>query len=808
MSNRTLPLLLAGISFTLLAFEIVLLRVLSFLQWYHFAYLIISLALLGFASSGTLFILFRHIWLRWPHATGSLALTLSGVSMAAGRHLLAWIPMDNFLAVWQPSELVWPLLLGLLLFLPFLFGAFFIILCFNLHPRRIGPLYGANLLGSGAGSMGALLLLELWHPLAIPYGLAMMTVFLGLFPARRHGTVTFIGILSLILVTWLWLNPSDARMSQYKPLARALTLPGTELWREIPSPMGVISVIRSPHLRPAEGLSLSYQGEVPPRPRVFLDGASLGILPMGIRPGRPMPIPHSLLSLPYRARNVQKALILEAGTGLEIQRAQMHGVRDITAVEKNKSLLHLLAHGIPGYVSVYETPGVRAVSSGSRGFLRHDRNRYDLIVIPPVEGLAGMISGMQSLYENYLLTVEAVSAMYDHLGKEGMIVIAARLDEPPRRPLKLFALLAKSLREKGIRDPSSHLVAVRSWNMVEMMLSRSALKEREIERITRFADREGFDLLYPIDPTHPEKSPHHRLADDSLPGNLAGLAAANGKDPDSPFSLSPPTDDKPYFAHFISLRALPYMWRTFGPAGMVLLEWGYVLLGVTLILLGLAGFCLVLLPLGIWRTKKGHSAGPLRMLVYFAAIGAGFMFVEILFIQKFMLILDEPVYAVASVITSVLVFAGLGSMLSARLGHPPETIILRSGVALILTLGMFPFLLAAISDAVSGQPVILRTGLVISVLAPPALIMGLFFPTGIRALEETGNKTLIPWAWGINGFVSVISPPLATLSSLNLGFLAMGAMGLCFYLLAILSRPKANDAPSVPAIARHRVSAH
>lgn len=789
MNDKTLSLLLFGISFTLLAFEIVLLRALSFLQWYHFAYLIISLALFGFAASGTLFVLFRNFWLNRARKVGLLALLLTGISMAACRHLLAYIPMDSFLAVWHPSELIWPALLGLLLFLPFLFGAFFIILCLSLHASRIGVLYGANLLGSGAGSLGALFLLYLWHPLTIPYVLALATTALGLLLIRRDGTLIFIATLGLALIAWLGLNPSEARMSQYKPLARALLMPETEIRQEAFDPMGVISVVRSPHLRSAEGLALSYQGDIPPRPMVFHDGSLLGALPTEIKPGGPMPILHSLLNLPYMVRSPQKALVLEAGTGTEIQRAQMHGVRDVTAVEKNRNLLRLLATGIPEYVSIYKTGGVRTIISGSRGFLRRDENLYDLIVVPPVEGLAGMVTGMQSLYENYLLTVEAVSGMHDRLSDRGMLAVSAWLDEPPRRPLKLFALLAETLREKGVNDPGLHLVAVRSWNMVIMLMSKCPINGDELGRAAGFAEDEGFDILYPPVPALSEERLYHRLADNSLPGNLAGLAATPAKKPDSPFYLSPPTDERPYFAHFITLRALPYMWQSFGVAGLVLLEWSYVLLGITLILLGLAGFCLVLLPLWLWQRRRKTLPRPSRRLIYFAAIGAGFMFVEILFIQKLVLILDEPVYAVDGVVATLLVFASVGSMLSARISSPPGKIILWSVAGLLLLLTLFHVLLPVLSEAITIQTTTWRSGFVIAILAPPALVMGLFFPTGIRALEQAGGETLIPWAWGINGFVSIISAPLATLSSLNFGFIAMGAMGMAFYLLAAFCRP-------------------
>jgi len=176
-NNSATPLLLFGISFCLLAFEITQLRILAILQWYHFAYLIISLAMLGFAASGTALSLGRNFWFRHPQHVAMSSLLLTALSMAAANYILALIPMDLFITIWRPIGWLWLILLCLALFLPFLFGAFFIIYVFNAAPRQIGFYYSANLLGSGAGGLGAIAMFYHWHHLDVP-GLLSFVVWL------------------------------------------------------------------------------------------------------------------------------------------------------------------------------------------------------------------------------------------------------------------------------------------------------------------------------------------------------------------------------------------------------------------------------------------------------------------------------------------------------------------------------------------------------------------------------------------------------------------------------------------------------
>lgn len=812
--HRLTPVLLFGLSFGLLAYEVVLLRILTYLQWYHFAYLVISLALLGFGASGTLLHVFRPFWRRHVDLVFASTLLLTGITMAALKPLLAVIPMDSFLAVWQPWRLWGLALLCLMLFLPFFCGAFGLILVFSAAPGRIARYYSANLLGSGVGALAGLLLLYLWHPLDIPPLLAAGIGLLGLMQAgsawfrerslcrgRRGAAYPALGLTGLAAIVLLvWAAPFRTPMSPYKALSRTRLMPETEVLLERAGPLGVLTIIQGPTLRSATGLSLSYQGEIRPQTAAYLDGNPLGSLPLLDDTSAAAPLRHTSFALPYRVRSFgpgqrgpTRVLVLNAGTGSEVHQALMEGSGAVTAVVRHKELLRALDYLTEAearLTTVYREARVQVIVTEPRSFLHRDREWYEVVMIPPVGGVVSASAAIQAVYEDNLLTREGVAAMVRRLSPEGLLCVTTWLDSPPRRPLKLFGLLAAAM-------PGDHLAAIGSWNVFTAVLSQRPWTPDELERIRRFAVDEGFDLLYLPNGVGDEGAmTYHHLADTTLVPTLAALAqgiSSRGAVP-SPFHLAPPTDNRPFFHHFLTLRSLPIMRHTLGTAGVMLAEWGYVLLWITLCLLAAGGAGLILLPLWLSRRSAARDR-PLRSagrrtrdkppgLLYFGAIGCGFMFVEIMLIQKLVLVLGDPVFAAAAVITALLVFAGVGSMLSGMWVRTAGKLV--PGMAAVIVL-LLAALFIVVSRFASGWAALapgVRFAMVIGALAPLALAMGIFFPMGIRHLDDAGAGHRIPWAWGVNGFASVVTTPLATIVALNLGFPIVGSLGAGCYLLA------------------------
>ncbi|UCH11343.1 MAG: hypothetical protein JSU61_05490, partial [Fidelibacterota bacterium] len=515
-----------------------------------------------------------------------------------------------------------------------------------------------------------------------------------------------------------------------------------------------------------------------------------------------VPLRHTSFALPYRVRSFgpaegapRRVLVLNAGTGSEVHQALMEGSRSVTAVVRNPDLLYTLerlAKRDSSLLTIYEQPGVEVVRQEPRGFLYRETGPYDVIMVPPLGGVTGAAAAMQAVHEDHMLTLEGIGAVLERLSPEGLLCLTTWLDIPPRRILKLTALLAGALERTAWAADSAtedHLTVIGSWNAATVVLSRRPWSTAERARTRQFAELEGFDLWFPSGGE--QATTFHLLADTTLVADLQ-LLARGRSDPEelaSPFHLRPSTDDRPFFHYFLTLRALPIMRDVLGTAGLMLAEWGYVLLWITLALLVVGGAGLILLPLWLTRGVRVSLTGdaaerPPLSLFYFAAIGCGFMLVEIMLIQRLVLVLGDPVYSAAAVITALLVFAGVGSWISQRPAAARAGMLPGAVVLMILLLVMLLGCIALFGSGWAGLAKGGRFILVIVSLIPLALVMGVFFPTGVRWLDTGQASHLIPWAWGINGFASVVTTPVATIVALSLGFRVVALLAAGCYLLA------------------------
>jgi hypothetical protein len=688
---------------------------------------------------------------------------------------------------------------------------------FSMAPRKIAVYYGANLLGSGSGALAGILLLYLWHPLVIPRILALLlTVVAALFmlppqfqDRSRHNVRTFpatlafsaAGLAAVVLLGWA--VPLDPAMSQYKALSRTQQLPATEVLLEEYSPLGVTNLVQGPTLRAAAGLSLSYGGIIRPQIAAFIDGNPVGVVPLLDDTLGSAPLRHSSQALAYQLRpasddggNLRQVLVLNAGAGSEVHQALMHGSNLVTAVVRDGNMLDMFGHLSrikAGQGDVYVEPRVETAVTDARSFLYRGSQQYNLIMIPPLGGILNTATAMRSIHEENLLTEEGIVALMQRLTPDGILCLSTPLDNPPRRPIKLFGLLAAAHRQSASDkslSSSDHLAAIGSWNMFTILYSQQPWTSEERARIIDFAANEGFDLLYL--PGHRDSMLFHELADSSLVTFLKVLASSTASRPaiPSPFNLIPPTDNRPYFYHFITLRSIPLLHDTLGRSGIMLAEWGYVLLWITLALLIIVGAILILIPLWInygrlpTSRKNALPAVPQLSLWYFGVIGFGFMLIEIVIIQKLVLILGDPTFAAAGAITALLVFAGLGSILSGHKSrYSPYLVPAAAGLVLLILATMF-FAISHFAVGLAGLSDIFRFALVTVCLLPLAMALGIFFPTGIGWLKAAQADHIIPWAWGINGFASVIAAPVATIVALNLGFIAVASLAILCYLAA------------------------
>jgi hypothetical protein len=357
------------------------------------------------------------------------------------------------------------------------------------------------------------------------------------------------------------------------------------------------------------------------------------------------------------------------------------------------------------------------------------------------------------------------------------------MDYPARAPLKLLATLVDALEHLNIRQPHFHIAAIRSWGTISFVITKTPLTELEIRNIRRFCDQWQFDptLLPGLQPE--ERSRYHQLQDSSFFQNIDLLFSAgkNALYEEYDFDIVPATDNSPYFSQYIRWKNLPHLAESFGNRSIPFFEIGYLLVIFTLAQIAAVSFVLVLLPL-FRRGWKGTNKP--AVLFYFGGIGVGYMFVEMALIQHFTFYFGHPVYAAAAAISVLLLFSGFGSFVSGYIAGKKK-VLLFVLTAIIGLLFIYSGILMTVLQQTVQASLPAKLLIVLLLTAPLAFCMGIPFPFGLAHLARTRAHE-VPWAWGLNSCVSVISTALATLIAVESGFamvIGLAALAYCFPLI-------------------------
>jgi hypothetical protein len=396
-------------------------------------------------------------------------------------------------------------------------------------------------------------------------------------------------------------------------------------------------------------------------------------------------------------------------------------------------------------------------------------------------------AGLYGLSESYLYTVEALQAYLNRLTPGGMLAVTRWLTLPPRDALKLFATAASALERKGVSKPARRLAMIRGWKTVTLLVKNSDFTAAEIAALKRFCRARSFDVAYYPGMRASEANRYNILDEpDFHDGAVALLSPQRQQFIDQyKFYIEPATDDSPHFFRFFKWDAAAEIFALREQGGMPLLDWGYPLLVATLLQAIAASALLIVAPLALSRCRRTLPAAPVAL--YFLAIGFAFMFMEIAFIQKFVLFLSHPLYAVAVVLCAFLVFAAAGGWLAGRARAPNgvTVAVMAMGTLAVVYLAVLPDLFQALLHL----PDAAKIAISVLLIAPLAMCMGVPFPTGMRRLADT-CEAAIPWAWAINGFASVVGAVLATLLAIHLGFAAVIMLAVLIYAAASLALGK------------------
>jgi hypothetical protein len=776
-----------------LAFEVNLTRIFSVAQFYHFAFLVVSLALLGFGASGTFLSLFPGLKRRDPARMLHRLAWGFALGTIGSYALTLYVPFDSFRIAldWRQGGIL--ALHYVALAIPFFCSGAATGLLLAAQPEKANRTYAANLTGSAVGCLLAVALPALVGGEGVVLLAAALAGLAALIlqipnaksrpPTSRitlHASrVTQVALILVLLLAAL--NPPaslEIRLSPYKSLSYALLLPDAEPVSQRWNGFSRVDVVRSGSIRSLPGRGFRCRDVPPPQIGLTVDGDDLSPISQ-IAPGftEAAFTDCLLLALPYRLKANARTLVLEPRGGFDVLVALAQGAQEVTVVEPNPLIISAVEEQGAWAGDLYADPRVSVFSEEGRAYARRARDRYDIVALSLAVPQRPVTSGAYSLAEDYGYTTEAFADYVDRLDDGGLLVVTRWLQVPPSESIRAFALAVEAVEEAG-GDPSTSIVALRSYQQMLIMARKGPFTEEELSAIRAFATPRAFDLVYLPGIRAEEVNQHNIMEEPVYHRACVELLQADDRNEwyrDYSFDVKPPTDDHPFFGHFFKWGQAPevlamagHTWQPFGGAGYFVL---LAMLGMSVLAAGI----LIMLPLAMRRRARSEQRPALGVtLVYFALLGVGYLCVEIPLLQHFILFLGHPAYAMATVLFALLLFSGLGSLLSRR--APLQTVL----ILLPPVVGGYAMGLPLLFTATLGVPPGGRLLIAVLALAPLGLLMGMPFPKGLALLRRKTHAP-IAWAWGINGAMSVVASILAALLALSFGFSVVLALGAACY---------------------------
>lgn len=767
-------------SLSSLAYQVILIRIFSVSLWYHFAFMVISISMLGLAAGGTVLSVYPRLR---DMKYVPLYLIMLSISIPASYLVMNNIPLEPARLSWDRIQIFYITLYYLILSVPFFCFGLTVSTAFSEMRGYSRHIYAADLSGAGIGSILALLLLSTGGAEKIILVLASLSTTALFFLGNRNARLTGCVLLAVSLAG-LYFQPLflGQRISSYKPLRTALRFPAAELLHTYHGPFSRIDVFKSPAVRFAPGLSFRYLEPLPEQTGISVDAGQIHAVTNDHDSAKLDFIQFLPASLPYEMSEKENVLILEPKGGLSVLTAEYYRSKNIFKVDSDPLLIHSIQQYSSGYsTDIYRTNTWTGIG---RSWLASNKLKFDLIDISMLNPLP---SGYFGFSEDYRYTVEAFREYISHLHTDGMLSVNLFIIPPPRMELRLINTIAEAFKQHGVQDVYKNSAAIRSWGTLTLIFKRSALSGEDIQRLKNFAEDKRFDLLYYPGITGEETNVYVKMPSSEYFEAFQRVMLNESRQEfinSYLFDIRPVHDENPFFHYYLKFSALREVYVLMGKKWQFFLEEGYLIPAMFLQVLFLSLLLAVLPVVRVKKTSHIRMGLPvLFSLAYFAFLGTGFMFIEISLLQKMILPLENASYAAAVVIASVLLSSGFGSIASQRFTILQDNKVLLSLSMIIL---FYSIALPKIIPELFPLTLPAKVIAVFIILMPAGILMGIPFPAGIAALGKK-HPELIPWAWAINGCFSVLAPILAVMFAITAGFKVVMLAGVLMYLMAFFS---------------------
>ena len=798
------------VTLSTLTYQLLLTRTFSVTMYYHFAFVAISVTMFGMAVGAIAVYLGPRLFVA-DRVSRHLAL---GAALFAATIVLSYLTHLSIPFLIEPS-LVSAYALALTyaaLSVPFVMSGVVVSLALTRFPQQVGALYAADLTGAALGCVIVGPLLRVADaPTAVVATAAIASVASMLFAAERtlnEATVwsgrlrrtcatlaAFLTLATLANGVAARQNAGWLRLMWVKGQYEARPL--VERWNSFSR----IRVIGDPNrvIKPSGwGLSATLPAEKRAR-ELHLDIDSYAGTELTAYNGDPETVSHlkyDVTNVAHYLRPDSRVVVVGAGGGRDVLSALVFKQREVTGVEINESIIDLVNRRFGDFTGHLDRdPRVRFVNDEARSYIARLQDRVDLIQISLIDTWAATASGAFVLTENSLYTTNAWRMFLDHLAPRGILSVSRwYFADRPGEVYRLATLASTVLIERGVARPGDHYAIVRARPAASingpdgvgtMLLSRDPLSAEDLDRLESVAARMKFDVI---------QSPRYS-ADDTFAAIASGSRLEQAI-ATHPLNIAAPTDDTPFFFHMLRLRDVFNVsrWQDQGIVRFNMTAVG--ILGVLMVTVTILTAACIVLPLAIARSRgvalarSKDSARHSRVdiaphLVYFGAIGLGFMLVEISQVQRLAIFLGHPVYSLSVVLFALLLSSGLGSLATARLSDSAKSST-RSLLLLVVVLVAFGSSTPLVIRYFDAASVAVRIAVAVAILLPIGFVMGMAFPIGMRrALSDA--PSIAPWLWGVNGAASVCASVLVVVIALGAGISAAFWVGAACYVIAFVA---------------------
>ena len=786
------------VSLAAVGFETALTRYFAIAKWSEYGYWVISIVMVGFALSGVVLALWRDSFARRAPmlmATLPAALVLTA---AAGYHFTTTNPFNPLQlqnqATWWPQ--IWNIAGYYAALLPFFFLAgLFISLSFVRYADRIGRVYAFDLTGAGAGAASVLAAMYAVHAfhlvplLLVP--LALSACFIA-GPFRLKSVLA--AILALGMAEAVLLLDDEAAYNDFKAIYAPLHTLDAKIAASVNTPRGDYVLLDDFTERVDTDISNNagmLEVEGPPRSYgLYRDGNRIAALPKR-RPVTSDYAAAALDALPYQLIPRARVMLAGASGGFRTAEVLRLGGSKIRVLEPEPELLRIMRDGLDPVLGLDKLPNVQISGSGPLAGTGVDD--YDVVDLS-----ADFLDAAET--NGAAFSREAIVSYLHALAPGGIVSIPVSIRDFPVYALRMLSTVRAALLAAGIGDPAAHVIVYRSaWN-VRILVSLDGWSNTRIAAARKFCDDRSFDMSwYPgLDVVKARADIYNDLPavsfdkgevesggpDDAIADEAQAVLAGQASPSREQFNLSPITLDKPFFYAVLRLDQIGTLLKRLEilPQAEVGALVNLAVLAQAVVIAALV----LLVPFAAPGRIRAPQAGMVKSVVYFPCLALGFLFIEIYLIEKASFWLGDRTSGFALVLTGMLVFSGVGSVLSDRFTYRPVRGMTMMAIVVLVWCSAMFLTLQPLMLATLDWPFVTRTVLLLLLIAPVSVALGLPFPLG---LNRAGTGGFLPWAWGLNGAFSVVATPLANLVAREYGFSRVLLCAAILYGVALVTFP-------------------